>query len=62
MNTDYSGMMRDLNAKNGNYQMVRLFRLIKVNQILQSFAGKKLTPLDERLLKGFYTRNHNELE
>jgi hypothetical protein len=43
--------------------MVRMFRLIKVQNILNTFSElKTLTPLDIRLLKGFYTANHFELE
>jgi len=61
--TDYSGMMKDMNNKGKNASKVRLFRLLKVYKILQTFSElNNLEPLDARLLKGFYTSNTQELE
>jgi len=41
--------------------MVRVFALGKLNKVLRKFENSKMSTLDQRLLKGFYITNWNEL-
>ena len=42
--------------------IVRIFALGQLNQRLQPYINEPPTELDDRLLKGFYTRDKDELE
>lgn len=43
------------------HPMTRVFALGKLNRVLERFKNAELSPLDIRLLKGFYVDNWNEL-